>query len=1237
MKSFKLIAGLLAGATLLTTGCKKEFEGGEDSSKAVPTDLSFVTLKSADAGDTLAFRWNAQPLIAQGATSFSIEICDDPAEPVNTYDDVIQTIKSSEIKDGTGIVYFTTGISEYTEKYVRIRANYGSKFSKWAFGADDKGEPAVFVAGHGIKDTDKAAVGAITMTDCPADGNNFTVKADLTPASSASRVLAILMDYAAQKAIWTEKIENLSASTFEKKFEDLTSGKLYQFKMLAEYDVEGKPTHVADWSYAEGEAVDEDGETKTTNVIQCGKGLVIVNGVPPTTKVSTKLSGQLGFQWSEFGFSNIGKDAAIPVKVALYKDAACKDLVYGWTIQKYTISGRQPTIVFSNLEPNTSYWFVCQDLNTGLISDALEAKTADFDIVTVGAEKVKEKGVAVAENFSELYFGGYAMDFSPCPGNNGNAAPHPEVGTWDSANLVWTDGNHGFFNTLGNSGAVKNSRFKDWGVIHGLKDGTGASVPGDLCIRTGMFQMGASSGIPILCTPELTNLQGLATVKVSFNASSMWEKGVIKEATDADFQSIAVYTVSGGKTNYTVGTSYGTITDATVKEAGVVARPATDVKTPTWETKTVTVKNVSPGTRIGIGAVRAKTGNQRWLLNMVKVEVVSYGVPKLETPVLKNAEISKTKAKFTFEAQDMAQSYELGYKKSSDSEYTYIESESPEFSLTGLNVNTTYLVRVVSKAGDYSSTTPFFYEFTTENVDFKYPLSITNAEDFVEWMTTGAEFTSTADVVNLETDLDLNGISAEAMPITNEFNGTFNGNNHVIKNFKTGHALFNNINGTVKDLIIDASCSFEGLAVNAPLALKSTGTISNISNKASVNYNAASFSSAVILGGVVANVAGGKIENCTNDGAITAKSEGTTLGMAIGGVAGRLAGAMNNCLNNAAINISAKYVSKLSTIEGTANVAPCVGGLVGLGGAGFSMSNSDNKGKVVFTNTEIEKTESSIQRISVAGIAGAPNGKISKCNNYADVDVKLVSSGKAAFNDQNYVGVIGGISGGDYYAAGQDATNIEDCVNEGAISFYNDGTKSNSAFGGIVGWPGIESAQKVATKNCTNKGKITFSGFGKARIGGVQGGTGNMEGCSNEGAVILESGNSGSVLGSLCGFHSQAHTIKSCKALGSVTAKATVGGIGGLIGNNGNAANTSGEGCIVNCTISGGDANNSGLIIGLFNGNSKKITLGSTSNPIKVSGTVNGTTVTADNFKDLLHGSKNFKAENHILNAVFGK
>ncbi len=1240
MKSIKFIVGALAGAALLFTACQEEIPAGEDQSRLVPSDFRYDTENST--ADTLAFRWNAGETIAAGATSYSIEVCDDPEDAVNMYDDVIQTIKKSAVgKDGVARATFTKGISEYTEKYVRLRVNYGAAFSPWVFATDSEGQPAVFVTGHGIKDLKKPSVEKIELTDCPENGTEFTVKADLSAVASASRVIVLLVDYTTQKAIKTDVIDPSALTSFEQTYSDLTNGKLYQVKMLTEYDVTGEATHVAEWTLAEGDAVNDAGETVKTSVIQCGKGFVFINGVPPTVRLAAKLSGQLVFEWSEYGFDNITKDAAIPVKVALYKDKDCKDLVYGWTITKYEISGRQPKIAFSNLEPNTKYWFTCQDTESGLISDVLEAQTANFDIVTVGTNKVKAGEYAISENFSELYFGGYAMDFSPSPSNNGVAESHPKVGTWDSATLGWTDGNHGYFNTLGKQGAVQTSRFKDWGVIHE----TGL---GDLCIRTGMFQMGASSSIPILFTPELTNLEGLATVTLTFSASSMWEKGAIKEATASDFQSIAIYTATGGQTDKTKSTNYGTLKDATIKEVGVVDRPATDVKTPTWENKTVTIRNVSPGTRIGIGAVRGKTGNQRWLLNSFQVKVMSYGVPKLVTPVLKSQEIGKVKASFVFEAQEMAQSYKLGYKQNGDADYKYIESETPEFNLTGLSVNTQYIIKVVAVAGDYESEKPYYQEFKTESVDYKYPMTISDNESFIDWMTYGAEFTSPSDEVTLAVDLDLNGVE---IPVVTEFGGVLNGNGKAIKNWTSNHALFNKVTGTVKDLTIDASCVFTpASSVFAPVTLNNAGTLSNVHNKANVAYSASSFDESVNIAGIAAESTG-EIRDCSNSGSISATTTGGMKGVAAAGIAGYIDAKISGCINEGAVSISGQYISGNSAIGSISNAVPNVAGIVALAGTNFSMSNCENRGKISLINTNIEKQHEnkiSARRQSAAGVVASPNGNVSNCNNYGEVYVNASTTNHSDY--PSYIGsdgktkyyeciiIVGGISAGDYNAAGQNSSNISDCNNYGPINFYTDYHGSNNTAGGIVGWPGVEStAQTVITKNCVNTGTITVSGKGKVRVGGVQGGTGNMDGCTNEGAIVFESGNSGSAIGSLCGFHSQGHVIKNCKALGSVTAKSTVSGIGGLIGNIGNVAHTTGDGCAVKCTVTGGTEKNAGLIIGLFNGNTNAIKLGTASAPIKVSGTINGTTITASNYSDYLHGSTKFSESKHILTTVFGE
>lgn len=1260
MKSLKSIAGIFACASILLTGCEKEFKAGEDTTKPVPTDLQYDVEYSRP--DTMAVCWNAAEAIAAGATSFNVELCDSPDDAVNTYDDNILTVKVSSIgADGIAHAVFTKGTKEHSEKYARIRANYGAVFSKWAFATDKNGDPAVLISGHGMLDKSKACFENIVFKD-NYDGT-FEVSADASAASGADSLIVYLMDYASSKAL-DKQVVPAGSTSFSHKFEGLTDGKLYQLKFLAEYKVSGAAPHT-NYIYAEGDAKNEEGETVTSNVIQCGKGFAVVNGVPPSVRLKSKYSGMLVFEWSVTTFGDNTKDAATPVKVALYDDASCKEehLVYGWTISKYelptNIADKQPAISFANLKPGTKYWFTCQDQTTGLLSDALEAETSGFNIVQVGTTPAAAGETVLAENFSELYFGGNSIDFTATPENNNNALTHPEEGKWDSTNLKFTDPNHGFFNTIGKSGGVKNSRFKDWAVIHGAKDGTGSVGEGDCCIRTGMLQMGAASGIPIVFTPKLTNLEGLATVKVTYTISSMWEKGAIKEAGDADFKSIGIYVAEGGKTS-TSGSSYGTLTGASVKQVAAIDRPATKeadgttaLKAPAWEKRTVTIKNVAQGARIGIGTIRpeGKTGNQRFLLSGVTVSVVSYGEPELFTPVLKETNIGKTKATLTFEAQDFAKEYILGYKKSGDAEYKFIDSPTPEITIKPLEVNTTYFIKAYCKSGEYESPA-FYYEFKTGSVDYTYPLDINNLEEFLEWMSAGAEYTTAGQEINLKTDIDLAGVTAEQLLIVPEFEGTLNGNNHVIKNWTSTHGLFRKMNGSVKDLTIDASCSFSGSEYLAPIALSGSGSISNVHNKAKVSYSADNFTETVAIAGIAVELYG-KIENCSNTAEITAKSNGSMKGVAAAGLVDYLCSEMSNCTNEGNISISGVFVNGNTTLGANVNVVPNAGGLVALGGTGFEMKSCDNRGKVSLTLTAIEKTheaKKSLKRQSVGGVVASPNGNISKCNNYGTIEVNASTTNHEKYPSYvdskkktkyyEHIILAGGISSGDYQAKGQDASNIIDCRNEGNIIFYTDYDGSNNAVGGIVGWPGLEDKtvkQTIVTENCKNIGSVTVKGNGKVRVGGIQGGSGNIVNCENTGNITVESGAANAcAVGSIAGFHSNGHKIEDSKAYGTVTAKVEVVGIGGLVGNNGNIAQTTGDGCVVDCTIIGGTTENAGMIIGALNGNTTKIEMG-TKTAIKVAGTLNGVAVTSENLKDCLHGTKNYKEEMHIFNAVFGK
>lgn len=1296
MKSNKFIVSALAGAVLLLSACQEEFSSGEDQSRPVPSDLRYDIENST--ADTLAFRWSAGETIAAGATSYSIEVCDDPNDAVNMYDDVITTVKKSEIgSDGIGRAEFTKGISEYTEKYVRIRVNYGAVFSSWTFATGSDGKPAAFVSGHGIKDLQKPSVESISV-DCPADADKFTVKADLSSVAEASRVLILLMDNNSQKILDTEIVNPAEKSSFERTYDGLKSGKLYQVKALAEYDVTGDVTHVAEWTFAEGEAADESGETVKTNVIQCGKGFVVVNGVPMSTRLAAKYSGMLVFEWSCSGFANATKDIAVPVKVALYKDADCKDLVYGWTFNSDLFLGKQPRMSFANLTPGTKYWFTCQDMNTGLISEPLEAETAAFDIVTVGSEKVAAGQTALAEDFGELYFGSNSIEVTPSCTNTNNGYSHPAEGEWDDATLQADSFNHGYFNTLGKSGGVQTSRFKDWAIVHGPANGTGAAVLGDCCIRTGMLQMGASNGVPVVFTPELTNLSGLATISVTFTVSSMWEKGVIKEATAADFKSLAVYTATGGSASKSKSTSYGTLSNATVKEVAVVDRPATDVKTPTWETKTVSINNVAPGTRIGIGAIRpdGKTGNQRFLLREVVVKVTSYGIPKLTTPVLKSKEINDISAKLVFEAQEMAQTYVLGYKKDGEKDYTFIEQESPEFELTNLDMGTEYRIKAYSKAGEYASD-EFFYEFTTtvvvpdapvidqaasevkatsvklawntvENatgyvvnykkssdtewseakatetsllvkglkdntsydfrvasvrstaqsefspvvsfttpeITWEYPLSITDGETLASWLTSGAEFTTTASVINIDANIDLTG--KDFTPAA-AFAGTLNGNNHSIK-VACGTALFNNVSGAISNLTIEGTVTAEPEASGttshplAALAILSTGKIENCTNKANVTMKSSGILGSPVVAGLVAIQKGGTFSGNTNSANVSLTHAGaenvavsglTTKPFVVtAGVVGVLVSATaENCVNNGAINVKCTDVAKVNS------------------------------------------------RHYIGGVIGTPeNATIKSCTNNGDATGDFTDAAKSAAKQV----WVGGITGGrNSDAKTSDGALIDGCKNYGTCTLIAENSVNNY-LGGIAGQATAEATKDINTGvtmqkiiNCNNYGKLVKKGAGGCRLGGISGGAATLDNCTNEGEIVVENISTAGAVGGLVGYPTQDyHPITNCKSLGNMTGTANVAFAMGGIGGQGGNTIQSWTGCTVDCTISAQSATSAGMVIGTAKTLTKTITLGTSADPIKVSGAINGTTISADNLDKYIAGDGTRAADGKITTAAKG-
>jgi len=484
----------------------------------------------------------------------------------------------------------------------------------------------------------------------------------------------------------------------------------------------------------------------------------------------------------------------------------------------------------------------------------------------------------------------------------------------------------------------------------------------------------------------------------------------------------------------------------------------------------------------------------------------------------------------------------------------------------------------------------------------------------------------------LAADIDLQGESVSAA----SFSGTFDGNGHTVSN--PGAPLFAACSGTIKNLTVAGSFSPDAV-VFSPVVLDNSGTISNVVNRASVTINRSSATaSSVIIGGIAA-LSTGAISDCTNEGGISFSSTSTVKGVAIGGIAGYQAAAVSNCSNSGSLSFRASHPAGSSAIGSIKSALVSLGGIAGYGYTGFSIENSVNSGAVSFDFSSIQSITADSERHQIGGIAGSPCGTISDCSNSGGIHVGAVTTSRNPYAVRSLILDVGGISGGDFYAPGQNVTSIIGCTNSGAIDADFDGTDSNTTIAGIVGWPNLEANVSNRTENCVNTGTITVAGTGKGRFGGIQAGSGRIIDCRNEGDIIINSTSTESSAGGVCAFHSFGHTLTGSSNFGDIRSKVDLtSGQGGLVGSYSNKASSTGTDCAVNCVLETPAQDNRavGMVVGYYMGTSSKVTTGSSSSPVSVDGTVFvggiGIVVTADNYSSWLCGTAN-SSSNHVIYA----
>ena len=231
------------------------------------------------------------------------------------------------------------------------------------------------------------------------------------------------------------------------------------------------------------------------------------------------------------------------------------------------------------------------------------------------------------------------------------------------------------------------------------------------------------------------------------------------------------------------------------------------------------------------------------------------------------------------------------------------------------------------------------------------------------------------------------------------YTGTFDGAGHRVDGLSItdtgkGHALFGYVytGGTVKNVTVAGSVSGEQYAA-----------------------------------GVVALLAGGRVENCVNEATV-------------GGEGCRMSGGVVGYMTN--------YTDNTSAVVGCSNHGAVtggdmLGGVVGSASNGSEVTNCRNTGAVSGTNT-------------VGGVVGSASLPMEGCSNQGTV------TGTAS--------KVGGVVGHTNKA-------VCECYNTGAVTGASEGGKYPSGVGGIVGNL-YNSKEHTTVSNSYNAGVVTDSGAG---------------------------------------------------------------------------------------------------------------------------------------------------------------
>ena len=343
----------------------------------------------------------------------------------------------------------------------------------------------------------------------------------------------------------------------------------------------------------------------------------------------------------------------------------------------------------------------------------------------------------------------------------------------------------------------------------------------------------------------------------------------------------------------------------------------------------------------------------------------------------------------------------------------------------------------------------------------------------------------TLPTLRLGADIDLTGV--ELTPAA-DFYGVFDGQGYAIKNWNTSRALFIVNHGTVKNIVIDASCTLTAAYdtsgdKNVGFVVEDNeepGIVAGCVNNGKVIVNDLSCAGHRI-GGVV-GVSYGTVHDCINNGDIEVTSAAVNNNHNIGGVVGYCnpnAGTKDalgtaflaNCINNGNVTVVfpclPKKVMVGGVLGGTQNAASTTAAHLG------TIKNCINNGDVKY---RFEVLNSGTYG-NVGGVVGYAQANISNCDNHGKVSFTTPTDPSAAGTRAAAGGVIG-----------CNLFSVENCNNYGELFVEGvwaagtpdaaaAGSQAGSSMGGVVGCVGVNKklSAEYPTVGCNNYGKVTLN------------------------------------------------------------------------------------------------------------------------------------------------------------------